>query len=84
MQAEIDALPKRAVAIDAKGCAEIEGYTVMFGHQGPSVAHAACVLPDGTRTWANSQDSALLDAMTREEHVGRAVQLDGSGGLELT
>ena len=84
VQAEIDALPRRAVAIDAKGRAEIEGYTVMFGPQGPSVAHAACVLPDGTRTWANSQDSALLDAMTREEHVGRNVQLDGSGGLELT
>jgi acetyl-CoA C-acetyltransferase len=83
VQAEIDVLPRRAVAIDAKGRAQIEGYTVMFGPEGPSVAHAACLLPDGSRTWANSQDSALLDAMTREEHVGRQVELDGSGGLEL-
>jgi acetyl-CoA C-acetyltransferase len=83
VQAEIDVLPRRAVAIDAKGRADIEGYTVMFGPEGPSVAHAACLLPDGSRTWANSQDSALLDAMTREEHVGRQVELDGSGGLEL-
>jgi acetyl-CoA C-acetyltransferase len=83
VQAEIDVLPKRAVAIDAKGRAQIEGYTVMFGAEGPTVAHAACLLPDGTRTWANSHDSALLDAMTREEHVGRKVELDGSGGLEL-
>ncbi|HMI94308.1 MAG TPA: acetyl-CoA acetyltransferase [Polyangiales bacterium] len=83
VQAEIDALPRRAVAIDAQGRAEIEGYTVMFNADGPTIAHAACLLPDGTRTWANSQDSALLDAMTREEHVGRTVELDGSGGLEL-
>ena len=83
VQAEIDVLPKRAVAIDAKGRADIEGYTVMFGAEGPTVAHAACLLPDGTRTWANSHDGALLDAMTREEHVGRAIELDGSGGLEL-
>jgi hypothetical protein len=41
------------------------------------------LLPDGTRTWANSQDRALLAAMTREEHVGRQVLLDGSGGFEL-
>jgi acetyl-CoA C-acetyltransferase len=83
VQAEIDALPRRAVAIDAKGRAEIEGYTVMFGADGPTIAHAACLLPDGTRTWANSEDSGLLDAMTREEHVGRAVVLDGAGGLTL-
>jgi acetyl-CoA C-acetyltransferase len=83
VQAEIDVLPKRAVAIDATGRAEIEGYTVMFGPDGPTIAHAACLLPNGSRTWANSQDRALLDAMTREEHVGRAIELDGSGGLEL-
>ena len=83
VQAEIDALPRRAVAVDARGRAEIEGYTVMFGPDGPTIAHAACLLPDGTRTWANSQDSALLDAMTREEHVGRRVELDGVGGLDV-
>jgi acetyl-CoA C-acetyltransferase len=83
VQAEVDALPKRAVTLDARGRADIEGYTVMFGDDGPRIAHAACLLPDGTRTWANSQDRALLDAMTREEHVGRAVLLDGAGTLEL-
>ena len=83
VQAEVDALPRRAVVADARGRAQIEGYTVMFGPDGPRVAHAACLLPDGSRSWANSEDGALLDAMTREEHVGRAVELDGAGGLEL-
>jgi acetyl-CoA C-acetyltransferase len=83
VQDEIDALPRRAVAVDAKGRAAIEGYTVMFGADGPTVAHAACLLPDGTRTWANSEDGALLAAMTREEHVGRHVALDGAGHFEL-
>jgi len=83
VQAEIDALPKRAVVVDARGRAQIEGYTVMFGAGGASIAHAACLLADGSRSWANSQDRALLDAMTREEHVGREVELDGAGGLEL-
>lgn len=83
VQAEIDALPRRAVAIDARGRARIEGYSVMFGPEGPSIAHAACLLPDGTRTWANNEDGALLVAMTREEHVGREVQLDGAGRFEL-
>ena len=81
VQAEVDALPRRAVVVDAAGPAEIEGYTVMYGPDGPSVAHAACRLPDGSRTWANSQDRALLEAMTREEFCGRAVKLDGAGGL---
>jgi acetyl-CoA C-acetyltransferase len=83
VQAEVDVLPKRGVAIDARGRGDLEGYTVMFGPEGPSVAHAACLLPDGTRTWANSQDRALLAAMTHEEHVGHQVLLDGSGGFEL-
>jgi acetyl-CoA C-acetyltransferase len=81
VQAEIDALPRHEAVLDAAGPAEIEGYTVMFGPDGPSVAHAACLLPDGRRTWANSEDPALLDAMTRDEHCGRSVKLDGAGRL---
>ena len=58
VQAEVDALPKRAALVDATGRAQIEGYTVMFGPDGPRIAHAACLLPDGSRTWANSEDPA--------------------------
>lgn len=82
VQQEVDALPRRSARIDASGPAEIEGYTVMFGADGPSVAHAACRLPDGSRTWANSEDPAVLEAMTREEFCGRPAKLDGAGSFQ--
>jgi acetyl-CoA C-acetyltransferase len=82
VQQEVDALPRREARLDAAGRAEIEGYTVMFGPEGPSIAHAACRLPDGSRTWANSQDPVLLDAMTREEFCGRSARLDGAGAFQ--
>jgi len=82
VQAEVDALPRREVVQDAAGCAELESYTVMYGADGPAVAHAACLLPDGRRTWANAHDPDLLGAMTREEFCGRPVALDGAGAFK--
>jgi acetyl-CoA C-acetyltransferase len=82
VQAEVDALPRREAVQDASGPAELESYTVMFGADGPEVAHAACLLPDGRRTWANARDPDLLAAMTREEFGGRRVALDGAGSFD--
>ncbi len=45
----------------------------------PSVAHLACLLPDGRRTWANVDDPDTLTAMCEQEFCGRPVQLDGGG-----
>lgn len=45
----------------------------------PSVAHLACRLPDGRRTWANVDDSDTLSAMCEQEFCGLEVQLDGEG-----
>jgi hypothetical protein len=53
----------------------------MFGAKGPDVAHAACLLDDGRRTWANCRDPETLDAMTREEFCGRPARVDGAGTL---
>jgi acetyl-CoA C-acetyltransferase len=80
-QEEVDVLPTREVAIDFEGPATIEAYTVMYGPDGPAMAHAACLLEDGTRTWANSDDADLMSAMVSEEFCGRKVALDGLGGL---
>ena len=45
----------------------------------PSVAHLACRLSDGRRTWANLEEPDVLEAMCREEFCGRSVRIDGSG-----
>jgi len=84
VQDEIDTFPRRSSRVDAAGVADIEAYTVMHGHEGPTIAHVACLLPDGVRTWANSQDPELLMAMTSEELCGRRAVLDGAGGLRLS
>jgi acetyl-CoA C-acetyltransferase len=76
VQAEVDATPSREVAMDYSGAATVEAYTVMYGAEGPSIAHLACRLPDGRRAWANCDDPDTLVAMTREEFCGRSVRID--------
>jgi acetyl-CoA C-acetyltransferase len=83
LQAEVDALPRREAVVDHTGEVTIEAYTVMYGPDGPETGHAACLLPDGRRTWASTGDRDLAAAMTREEFCGRAARLDGAGGLEV-
>jgi hypothetical protein len=41
------------------------------------------LLPDGRRTWANTADPAVMDAMTREEFCGRAARIDGAGNIDF-
>ena len=77
----VDRLPAREAVVDASGPATIESYTVMYGSEGPQTAHAACLLPDGRRTWANSDDADLATDMTRAEHCARPVTLDGAGNF---
>jgi acetyl-CoA C-acetyltransferase len=82
-QAEVDALPSREVVLDFDGRARLESYSVRFGAEGPEVGHAAFLLEDGRRTWANTEDIDLATAMTREEFCGRDARLDGEGGFSL-
>jgi acetyl-CoA C-acetyltransferase len=85
-QAEIDALPRRALAApdEAAGPATIEAYTVMFTRDGePERAIAACRLADGRRAWGTSEDADVRAAMTEGEWVGRAVTLTDDGDLRL-
>lgn len=73
VQAEVDALPQRRVLKEVSATATVEGYAVMYSAQGPEVAHLACRLPDGERTWANCRDADTLTAMVAEEFCGRTV-----------
>ncbi|MBT5811761.1 MAG: hypothetical protein HOI19_15425, partial [Rhodospirillaceae bacterium] len=84
VQAEVDATPRRAVAVDHDGEATVESYVVMYGPDGaPAVAHAACLLDDGRRTWANVSDLDTVGAMMTEEFCGRSGAIDGAGNLRL-
>ena len=78
-QAAVDALPSRAVVVDHDGAATVESYTVMFDSEGPARGHAAFLLPDGRRTWANTFDRDLAAAMTETEFCGRPGRIDGQG-----
>ncbi len=75
-QAEVNALPSRDVIADHKGRATVEGYAVMYGAEGPEVAHIAARLDGGERTWANCRDADTLSAMTTQEFCSRTMTLD--------
>ena len=75
-QAEVDALPAREVIADHRGQATVEGYSVMYGAEGPEVAHIAARLDGGERTWANCRDADTLNAMTQQEFGGRSMSVD--------
>lgn len=75
VQARVDAEPRRAIENTAAGPARIAGYSVVHGREGPGWALAVCDLPRGSRCYARSEDPALLEALEREEWVGRPVEL---------
>ncbi|BAN01367.1 hypothetical protein YM304_10530 [Ilumatobacter coccineus YM16-304] len=85
-QAEIDALPKRELAVgaDAAGAVDIEAYTVMFDRDNePETALAACLLPDGRRAWGKSSDLAVATAMCDGEWVGVSATLADDATLTI-
>ncbi len=82
LQAEVDALPKREAVVEHEGEVTVESYTVMYAGGEPGMGHAACLLPDGRRTWANVPDRDVAAAMTKEEFCGRSGKLR-AGNLDL-
>ena len=83
VQAEVDACPTREVVADYLGEAQIEAYTVMFSGESAVAGHAACLTPEGKRTWANTHDSEAISLMQREEMCGRAVVIGAEGEFRL-
>ena len=83
LQPDVDKTPSREAVVDHDGPVTIESYTVMYGPDGPAIGHAACLLPDGRRTWANTQDETVVVAMTRDEFCGRPGRVDGAGNLTV-
>lgn len=77
VQAAVDATPKKETVDTHEGAVTIESYTVMYGPNGPAVGHAACLLPDGRRTWANTEDKEVVQAMTEIEFCGKSAAVKG-------
>ena len=75
LQTEIDALPARQCLQDFTGACSIESYAVMYGPEGPTIAHVACRTDDGHRTWVNTEDRALVSEMTEAEFCGRRARI---------
>ncbi|MFT7218906.1 MAG: acetyl-CoA C-acetyltransferase [Candidatus Azotimanducaceae bacterium] len=83
VQTEVDACPTRDVAPEFEGEATLESYTVMFDGDKAVVGHAACLTPDGRRTWANTSDQNLIALMQTEEFCGKSVEIDSAGEFRL-
>jgi hypothetical protein len=47
----------------------------MYGPNGPAMGHAACLLPDGRRAWANTENKDLMQSMTESEFCGKAASI---------
>ena len=78
-QAQIDALPRRAMAgpgdAVAAGTGTIEAYTVMHDRDGrPETAWASVLLPDGRRAWGRSTRPDVVAHLLDGEHVGETVR----------
>jgi acetyl-CoA C-acetyltransferase len=67
--------PPPIAASDHEGAATILGATVEFGRAGAERAVAVVEFEDGSRSWANSDDVALMDAITTHEMCGQTVSV---------
>ena len=83
VQAEVDAVPSTPVAEGHSGPATIEAYTVMHGADGPEVGLCTLRTAAGARTWGRVTDIVAAEAMTHEEVIGRAANLDAEGVLSI-
>ena len=88
VQAEVDALPTRELCeqVDGPGtAATIESWVVAHGRDGaPEKALVACLLGDGRRAWASSDDDdTVAELRSGDEQIGRAVRVDPAGTLHL-
>jgi acetyl-CoA C-acetyltransferase len=81
VQEEVDRSPSRQCTVDAEGPSTVEAYTVMHGHDGSERALLACLLPDGSRAWANTVEPGAMKAMMEDEFIGRPATISADGAV---
>lgn len=86
-QQELDAASHPELVLEPQGAATVETYTVMYDREGqPERGIVVGRLEDGRRFIANTEaDAGVLEAMMREEAVGREgrVHHDPAQGINL-
>ena len=85
LQERVDALPHPAVVAEPTGRAIVETYTVMHGRDGAPERGTVIGRLDGRGRFVAvlPRDTALLEAMEREEQVGRGGTVRGEQGLNV-
>ena len=89
VQAEVDTLPTRELFEgddgEEAGAATVESWVVVHDREGAAQkVLAACLLDDGRRAWASSEDAdTVADMRSGAEQIGRTVKLGPSGALLL-
>lgn len=83
-QAEMDALPKAEVVVEAAGPARVETYTVLFGKQAAEKAIVVGRLDDGRRFLATTANTPeVLEEMVSVECIGRSGRVSHSSGRNV-
>ena len=82
---QAEAAPQRELAEAVDGTATIESWVVQHGRDGDAErVLVACLLDDGRRTWASSDDGdAVAEMRAGAEQVGRVVKIRPDGLLSL-
>jgi acetyl-CoA C-acetyltransferase len=83
-QAEVDALPSRALCEEPEGAVAIEAWTVMHDRDGsPETGILVGLLDDGRRAWARTNDPGTVKAMATEELAERRAAVRPDGTFDL-
>jgi acetyl-CoA C-acetyltransferase len=85
VQGRVDRLPRREPAADAAGVtAPIEAYTVIHGRGGSAtIGTVSCLLDDGRRAFARSDDPDTTVELLAADPLGRSVRLRDGAEFEL-
>lgn len=78
-----EAQPRRELAKEHDGEAHIESYALRYDDGEPALATFACLLEDGRRCWAKSEEPAVFEQMLASEPCGRGVRLKDGRLVEL-
>lgn len=72
---ESASLPRRENVATHDGSVTVETYMMNFDRGVAAKAGLACLLPDGRRTWATSEDSDVLEEIQTRETCGRLARI---------